>query len=439
MSENSAPIVFYPFAYGLLDDELGNYCWYCMKQPNNSDPLKRCTKCKTALFCGKECQTLGWIDHKAECKSLEKWTGKPPDIEVRLLGRIVQRYKAIKEGKDDPKDAFYLNRQSSRSIMEIWSHTDEMRADPVAWKKFERIYIDLCAFYGMKSLMDENTVFELHCRNYINRHAISDMDYMKEIGKGLYLDLCAYDHSCRPNAIYTCNGFVATLKSLIPGHNLSVIPSTFYSYIDLLQCKQQRQKLLRDSWYFECACERCIDQSEQILTALKCEFCSSPVLLFGPEAKAKSCRQNGHPCPQDRIKLGLQCMREIDELLESGKLAGNLLMSLGLKTKFTSFLHSSNVYFIKILRSVIENSKPDDTELLLEVHLGALPCMRICYPRNHPALAFHLMNIGAFFVRLEKFEDAKIYLFESYEMLNLVLGIDHSMTKQCSDLLQRCS
>ena len=48
------------------------------------------------MFCDKNCQSLGWKDHKFECKGIKLNKGQVPDIEVRLLGRIVSRHK-VKE------------------------------------------------------------------------------------------------------------------------------------------------------------------------------------------------------------------------------------------------------------------------------------------------------------------------------------------------------
>lgn len=116
-------------------------------------------------------------------------------------------------------------------------------------EKFDWIYRKLTDFYPLASLPDKDIVFELHCRDFINRHAISDRAYLKEIGKGLYLDLCAYDHSCRPNVIYTSHGIVATLRPLNSNVDLTDRKKTFYSYVDLLTSKQQRRKMLKGFYY----------------------------------------------------------------------------------------------------------------------------------------------------------------------------------------------
>lgn len=125
-----------------------------------------------------------------------------PDIEIRLLGRIVARqkvsfgqyflfyFKAIITGKDKEVDDFYKDRYSKRSIMEIWSHTQDIIRDPIAMKKFNGkrvlrpiVFVDiherLTKFYDPKALLSKDQIFELHCRDFINRHAISDKAYLK--------------------------------------------------------------------------------------------------------------------------------------------------------------------------------------------------------------------------------------------------------------------
>jgi hypothetical protein len=53
----------------------------------------------------------------------------------------------------------------------------------------------------------------------------------------------------------------------------------------------------------------------------------------------------------------------------------------------------ANFFFFQALLPLIDQ---DDTKRLLELHLLAEECLRVCYPQNHPALAFHLRNIGIF-------------------------------------------
>ncbi|KIH64985.1 MYND finger [Ancylostoma duodenale] len=351
--------------------------------------FRRCLGCGFALFCGKECQTLGWKDHKAECKGLRK-VSSIPDIEIRMLGRIVLRHKEICSGKDKKTENFYKDRTSKRSLLEIWAHTDLIQKDHYAMRKFEDIYEQLVGFYETKFLLPKEIVFELHCRDYINRHAISDRGYMKfqEIGKGLYLDLCAYDHSCRPNTIYTCNGFIATLRALNSNVVMEDKTRTFYSYIDLLSSLQQRKKQLKDTWYFDCQCERCTDPDDHILTSILCPRCPLRKL-------------------QEYVMEAVSAMRFVDKIIEDREMEQmpkktRIEFLEDLLERFTKILSGSNIYLCK----------------LIQIH----SCSR---------------NIGIFLNNLDRCEEAVKYFREADEILEFTLDSGHPMTVENRELLEQ--
>ncbi|KAH7732321.1 MYND finger family protein [Aphelenchoides avenae] len=446
VAEKPASLTFYPFAYALYNENLPQHCWYCLDEERTHF---KCTACGIALFCNKECQTLGWKDHMYECKALRK-TQAVPNIEVRLLGRIVARHKAILAGKDKNDPSFYKDRSSRRNIMDIWAHTKNMRDDPYAMANFNSIYDELVKFYDAKALLPKDTVFELHCRDFINRHAISDSGYLKEIGKGLYLDLCAYDHSCRPNTVYVCKGFVATLRPLNTSVNLLDRSSTFYSYIDLFCGKQARKKLLKDTWYFNCECDRCQDNSEHILTSMLCPNCKvderNRLCLFGEhgykDAKTQliTCPACDNKLSEDSVMEALGAMRFIDDVLDKREVeqmspANARSFIRDLLERFENLLPKVNVYYCKLIQALIQYTEPSDSVTLLRLHKDAEECLRVCYPKNHPALAFHCRNIGIFSRKVGSLSDSINYLGEAKSIFDYVLQPDHPLSKSTSDLL----
>jgi tetratricopeptide (TPR) repeat protein len=46
----------------------GTFCLYCRKE---SKELKKCSGCKTVSYCSKECQTMHWKEHKAQCQFIK--------------------------------------------------------------------------------------------------------------------------------------------------------------------------------------------------------------------------------------------------------------------------------------------------------------------------------------------------------------------------------
>uniref|UniRef100_A0AC35TKF2 MYND-type domain-containing protein n=1 Tax=Rhabditophanes sp. KR3021 TaxID=114890 RepID=A0AC35TKF2_9BILA len=441
-------IDFYPFAYALFNENLTKHCWYCLVEKDNVNTLSRCSGCHTAWFCNSECSRLGWKDHISECKALKTSdSDQIPDIEIRLLGRIVTRYKFIKQGKDVKFEDFYFNRTSKRSIMEIWHHTAEIKNDHRAMAKFNAIYEKLAKFYGQKAMIPKEEVFELHCRDFINRHAISDKAYLNEIGKGLYLDLCEYDHSCRPNAIYVYKGFVATLRALNGKTNLLDTTNTHYCYIDMLVCKQQRKKLLKDTWYFNCQCERCLDDTEHLLTSMLCPNCivnndkKVPVQLWGSEQKEEIvCKECSEVVGKGPVMEALKAMRFIDDVLErrevelmSKKMAAEFLE--GLLARYARLLPTINIYYAKIVQSLISYTELSDIAKLLDLHRMAEATVRLCVPENHPARCCLLKDMGYFYHKLQNFPMAIKYYREALDGLTFSMTSSHSMTRDVKRLL----
>uniref|UniRef100_A0A1I8AR43 MYND-type domain-containing protein n=1 Tax=Steinernema glaseri TaxID=37863 RepID=A0A1I8AR43_9BILA len=443
-------IDFYPFAYALYNEELNSYCWHCLGERQG---LRHCTGCGVALFCDKSCQTSAWKDHKAECKAIATHR-YVANIETRFLGRIVLRFKDIAKGRDKKDPTFYVNRTSERSIMEIWSHAEQILKDEQGLRKFEEIYESLSKYYDEKFLLPKKVVFELHCRDFINRHAISDKGYLKEIGKGLYLDLCAYDHSCAPNTVYTCKGFIATLRPLNNSVNLRDRSNTFYSYIELFSTKQQRRKMLQDTWYFHCECTRCADNNDHMLTAMKCPFCDvrlgdrngygngydveTRLSVFGQQpykdklTQMLSCPQCKKEIPQEKVMEHVHAMRFVEDIFArkeveqmSGSMAIEFLESL--ISRYRALFPKINLYYCKLIQALIPLVDPKDASKLLFLHQEVEECLRFCFPHAHPAIAFHLRNTGIFQKTLKHFDEAKKYFEEAQELLDYTLDPDHPM------------
>ncbi|KAK0396814.1 hypothetical protein QR680_001867 [Steinernema hermaphroditum] len=436
---------FYPFAYALYNEELSSYCWYCLCEKQG---LRHCTGCGVALFCDKTCQSLAWKDHKGECKAIATHR-YVANIEIRLLGRIVLRFKDIVKGRDKKDPTFYENRTSKRTIMEIWSHAEQITKDEQGLKKFEEIYETLSKYYDEKYMLPKKAVFELHCRDFINRHAISDKAYLKEIGKGLYLDLCAYDHSCAPNTVYTCKGFIATLRPLHNSVNLLDRSKTFYSYIELFSTKQQRRKMLQDTWYFHCECTRCIDNNDHMLTAMKCPFCKdveTRMAVFGQQpykdnvTQILTCPECKKEIPQESVLEHVHAMRFVEDIFcrkeieqMSPKMAVEFLENL--VDRYRPTFPKINLYYCKLIQALIPLVDSEKTSKLLFLHKEVEECLRLCFPHAHPAVAFHLRNIGIFNKNLKHLDEAKKYFEEAQKLLEYTLDADHPMAVENKQFL----
>jgi TPR repeat protein len=56
-----------------IDDDLKKGCAYCSKLRESCKSLNRCSRCKGAYYCGKECQKMHWRKgHKVDCQGRDK-------------------------------------------------------------------------------------------------------------------------------------------------------------------------------------------------------------------------------------------------------------------------------------------------------------------------------------------------------------------------------
>ncbi|CAI2356837.1 unnamed protein product [Caenorhabditis sp. 36 PRJEB53466] len=438
---------FYPFAYSLLDSTKKDYCWTCL-----GETVKvTCGECKVAKFCSDKCKDSGAFDHRYECGGLKKC----PELNTdeRMLIRIIGRYKDISEGRDKQIEGFYEKRESKRNVLEIWEHCVEMKKDENAMKAFDKIYERVQKFCNEAYLVDKEIAFQLHSRNFINRHSISNVDYLREIGKGLYLDLCRYDHSCRPNAIYSCHGIVASLRALHDNVDLDNVETTHYTYIELPPCKIQRRHMLKETWYFECHCERCDDPDDNWLTAVICPVCISKsefrktVKLHGPEAYANPdtleiiCNRCNTTLEREYIYMALDGMRTIRRTMEgtedySSEPVELLKVYQGALLSYERILPMSNAYFCQLIAAMIpllqqvSMTKKEKLIASLDLHMKCEPFVRYVYRYAHPSKAMHFLQMGQLHMELANGREAARYLVEAHRIMDYLFGSGHFLSRQ---------
>lgn len=82
-----------PSVYVLSNSVRGHCCDFCFVK---SEDLHRCSKCKFARYCNRECQKSAWKDHKTECERILNVAPNIPTDLVRLMARIIQQEQSAK-------------------------------------------------------------------------------------------------------------------------------------------------------------------------------------------------------------------------------------------------------------------------------------------------------------------------------------------------------
>ena len=221
--------------------------------------------------------------------------------------------------------------------------------------------------------------------------------------------------------------------------------------------KQPRRKLLKDTWYFHCECEKCVDNAEHLLTSILCPQCPAKgvnpiarLCLFGrwpykdEESQRITCPQCGTQISQQEVMEGLAAMRFIGDLLEGKSaepeeektLEGKRTRLRGMLVRFESILPRVNVYVCKLIQALVPLIPIENNAELLQLHLESEECVRLCYPHNHPALGFHLRNIGIFGRNLGHTPQALKYLREAVDIFEFTMGKEHQLAQATRQMLE---
>ncbi|RCH89374.1 SET and MYND domain-containing protein 3 [Rhizopus stolonifer] len=233
------------------------YCNYCFRK-QSSTSLQRCSQCKKAYFCDIACFKNAWLCyHQYVCKSQSTTTmDAEDDMDLEMLERValnVARYKkrvkgqksdgGMEESVDVTMEAFFslTGHDSIQRRYAIEKH------NALATEALKKIFIQQTGL-TQKELVHYLNIFKS------NNFAIDDAD-MFAIGEGTYPIASLFNHSCRPNAVVMFDGALASIhaiEDIEPNIEITI------AYVDAAHSRSYRQKALREKYFFNCQCERCV-------------------------------------------------------------------------------------------------------------------------------------------------------------------------------------
>ncbi|VDN01490.1 unnamed protein product [Thelazia callipaeda] len=390
-----------PFAYICLNNQLHQYCSYCLRKPD-SKKLYKCSKCELSRYCNKECQRSAWKDHKAECRRLQAVYPNLPLSEVLFLSRIIDKVLFLEENGDK------FGWQKCREWKALMGHEDDIRSDELKYAHFEKIYGKM-ALYRKEEMISKEKFYQIFCKTTINSHAIHT-SIGWETGIALDLGVSKYDHSCRPNCSLVFDGFYACLRSLTPEINASDPSKAHISYIDVGRSRYHRQKELKEKWYFDCRCERCTDPMDDVLTSICCtnKNCDEPLLITeNSEISDILCPKCEHITPENHVKMCQELMLSlpVQFLTETDPNEIQLKLNEALR-----YLHPKNVYVTR-LRAALLHFNGSVQDNLLFVQKSVYENYRLCFPRSDRHVAFQLLHIVKSYIEKGERQEASLPSF----------------------------
>lgn len=240
-----------PFCYIVREDKRPSVCDNCFAESADAEvPLKKCTRCKVARYCGVRCQKESWRDlHKEECTYLAAVAPKVPTDTARLMARAVIRLRGGGASK-----TVSCPGGVKRRFDDLVSHRKEIVRDSSRIEAFQAFFEVVKDCFG-EFTPPKDEMLEIYGRILINSFNIMNVENLP-IGIGLYLEGSVFDHSCEPNATVVFDGKKLIVRAI---KELSEDETIYISYTSLHHPTAKRRAALREQYYFECGCSRCCD------------------------------------------------------------------------------------------------------------------------------------------------------------------------------------
>ncbi|KAL3872214.1 hypothetical protein ACJMK2_040152 [Sinanodonta woodiana] len=431
-----------PFTHILDHSQQGRRCHYCLER---SEHLKKCTACGFLRYCSLTCQRCDWPVHRKECPCLKQVSPNVPLDSVRLMLRILIRTQLLEKEDHSTTETVWR-----RSFNDLMSHIDEIQEDPGRSQQFVQIVYTLRGLcQGQLDLPPVKQLMEVFGRVTINSFTICDGD-LQSVGVGLYLGASYLDHSCQPNAVVSFQGQKLMVRALMDIPEVS--PSNiFISYTDQLSFTEDRQRQLKEQYYFSCQCTRCQDNSlDRLMKSFVCPVptCTGAVCRteVGELLPCGSCGMNSYD-ESYRRKVEETFHHLIQDLqqIEQAKKAKDLDKVLSLCQKClhpdtVSVLHSYNLLHVQALDRGLDVAI--DLELweqALSYGLQLIPLYIKVYPAASPQVGLLLLKVGKLELYLQRLEHALQHLQQGESIIRITHGRFHELYRQLSELISQCT
>lgn len=322
-----------PYTSVLLPPFTKTHCHHCHKEMGNAVP---CMQCNQVRYCTFACAKDSWSKyHKWECGNLDLlFSVGIAQLAFRILlvtglPSLVSYFESVQRGDPAAKNHSY------HAVFHLVSHSEKVPIEDCLQYSITAallcLLLDHVSFFSVEEtslrfkevsisgnehgscnsgpeqngIGIKNIVGGLLLRHILqlvcNAHAITSLiskvadedgvvvsSEQVRIATAIFPSASLMNHSCNPNII---SGFingntlvVRAVRLITVGEEVLNCYGPHYRKMSYLE----RQQALREQYYFNCTCDACSagDEPDQILQALKCEYCEGP--LQQPNESGKS-------------------------------------------------------------------------------------------------------------------------------------------------------
>ncbi|KAF7230611.1 N-lysine methyltransferase SMYD2 [Nothobranchius furzeri] len=379
--------------------ERGSCCEFCFSR---KEGLARCGKCRKACYCDLKCQKGDWPMHKLECSAMtafgENWC---PSETTRLVARILAKKKMQKEPSASEKMLL---------IGELQSHLEDEDNE-----KREGTEADIAALYRFYSkhleMPDHKDLLTLYSQVACNGFTVED-DELFQMGAAIYPDVALINHSCLPSVIVTYNGTSSEVRAV---QNMKPGDEVLISYIDLLYPTEDRNKRLRESYYFTCDCNECKTKSKDN-AKVKVRKRSDP---FEPQVISNMVRYGRNSIREFRALKNVKSPSELLEMCEQS------LEEMG------AVFDDSNVYMLHMMYQAMGVCiYMQDADGAIRYGKKLLKPYSKLYPPYSLNVSSMYLKLGRIYMNVERRSEGVSALKKALAIMEVAHGKDHPYIKE---------
>nr|XP_015798838.2 histone-lysine N-methyltransferase Smyd1 [Nothobranchius furzeri] len=401
------------YAAVVFDSLVSQVCHGCFRHQTN---LHRCAQCRFAHYCDRTCQTACWEEHKQECAAIRS-SGFVPNEKIRLAARVLWRRR---------KDQGLASDNQLVAVDFLEHHLDLLPEGEL--KKVHEDVVSLLKFWS-GTTQQNSTEFLSHILGLIrnNSFPLKDQRGLQDVGLGIFPSLGLVNHDCWPSCTVTFNhGNQSAVSSALHSRKrmelraLRTIPEgeeVTISYVDFLNLSADRQKQLKERFYFDCSCERCSRSVSDDLMSAAAE--TKPpaekvkeVTAFSKESLEKIEKARDAGDHSEVLKLCQECLEK-----QEGVVANT---------------HLSRLRVLSVASQVLSHLKKfsEAAELAQKMVEGY---MKLYHP-NNTQLGMALMRAGVTYWHAGQIEEGHKMICEAYRILMITHGPNHSITKDLESM-----
>jgi len=406
-----------PFAFVIFDHMAEHVCHHCFnmvvrdRQGQPTTQLLRCSSCKFARYCSRECQKKAWSMHKKECMAIKRIAPRTASDEVRMVSQIL--WKQAERGEKRAKS------EELCRVEELCDHLNDMSFEDV--NKLEEQSKEIGDYFGYENLPDSDEYID-HLFGIVscNGMSITDMRGLQYLGVAIHPTLNLINHDCNPNVVAVSCGpniFVRAIKPIKEGDEL------FISYIDTSATSETRKNILKDQYYFDCTCKMC-ESGE------KDELKSAYVM---PKEDVSEKRSTYIEKNTDIMMKKIESSKKVQAWERVAAQAGGCLLQQ------ENLFDDTHLKKLMILQTCSEVSAIlnhyDDAAQYAERVLAAYEQL---YPEYSTQIGMQAYRLGVHYWHLQRVEDAIKMLGRALKHLEITHGPEHGMYQDGLEMMKTC-